>query len=127
MKIQADIQDNCLNRRFVLNTFQVSQSIFGDVQNVELIPNGAEIPVTEDNRAQFVEQYVRYLLVSSVAKQFDAFSAGFHKVQSCREHLYASFKFSKSSFFGLLLIFEKAFNLAGMMPNLKGMKFYLHF
>ncbi|XP_020912607.1 ubiquitin-protein ligase E3A [Exaiptasia diaphana] len=62
-------------------SFQVSSAdVYGKVHNVDLLPNGSQIAVTNDNRQKFVELYVKYLLVDSVAKQFDAFSQGFHKV-----------------------------------------------
>jgi len=61
-------------------TFQVSSSEFGNLQSVELLPNGEDISVTNFNREQFVSLYVNHLLVKSVERQFQAFSRGFHKV-----------------------------------------------
>jgi hypothetical protein len=62
--------------------FQISHVYYGKVANVDLVPNGSEISVTNANRTKFVNLYVKYLLVDSVAKQFDAFARGFHKVSN---------------------------------------------
>ena len=47
---------------------------------VELVPNGSDIPVTNENRHLFVDLYVDYLLTVSVTQQFEAFSCGFYQV-----------------------------------------------
>ncbi|EDO40302.1 predicted protein, partial [Nematostella vectensis] len=74
LEYEGDVEDT------FCYTFQVSAMSYGKVCDRELIPNGAEVPVNNENREEFVHRYVKYLLVDSVAKQFDAFSAGFHKV-----------------------------------------------
>lgn len=78
------------------------------MKDIELIPNGAEVPVTEENRERFVEAYVHHLLVSSVAKQFDAFSSGFHKVTAEASKLF-NIKFVSFLFFVELSNFIKTF------------------
>lgn len=47
---------------------------------VELCPDGPSVPVTADNREQYVQAYTHHLLVSSVSRQYDAFARGFRKV-----------------------------------------------
>lgn len=47
---------------------------------VELLPGGADVPVTSGNRAAFVNLYVQHVLDILVSKQFAAFAAGFHQV-----------------------------------------------
>ncbi|KAJ3367951.1 putative E3 ubiquitin-protein ligase HTD2 [Kappamyces sp. JEL0680] len=42
----------------------------------DLIPNGSEIPVTKDNRQDFVNKYLDFLLNSSVEDAFKAFQSG---------------------------------------------------
>ena len=59
---------------------QVEYDFFGELRRHELKPGGAAIPVTADNRAEFVGLMVDYYLNESVATQFAAFSAGFHEV-----------------------------------------------
>lgn len=66
--------------------FQISTvDVYGKVETVDLLCNGSKIPVTNCNRKTFVDLYVKHLLVDSVAKQFDAFSWGFHKVMNHRK------------------------------------------
>ncbi|CAB4065002.1 Zinc finger SWIM domain-containing protein 6,Zinc finger SWIM domain-containing protein 5,Zinc finger SWIM domain-containing protein 4,Probable E3 ubiquitin-protein ligase HERC4 [Lepeophtheirus salmonis] len=47
---------------------------------VELKPNGENIDVTLENRQEYINLYVDYILNKSVATQYDAFHKGFHKV-----------------------------------------------
>ncbi len=35
---------------------------FGEVESVDLLPGGGDVPVTAANRQQYVELYVRHLL-----------------------------------------------------------------
>lgn len=59
-------------------TFEVTyQGLFDKVQSVELIPNGANVPVTNKNREQFVALYTDYLINRSIAKAFNHFAIGF--------------------------------------------------
>ncbi|KAJ9519970.1 hypothetical protein QJQ45_014702 [Haematococcus lacustris] len=55
----------------------VSEEAWGVRREVELVPGGADIPVTEGNREQYVAALVDYHLNSSVAWQYEAFSHGF--------------------------------------------------
>ena len=57
--------------------FTVDQGCFGQVKSFELLPGGQNIPVTEDNRHQYVDLYVDFLLNESVRAQFNAFRKGF--------------------------------------------------
>lgn len=47
---------------------------------IELIPNGANIPVTIDNIGSYVEKVIDFTLGSGVQRQVDAFRAGFSQV-----------------------------------------------
>lgn len=60
--------------------FVASVERYGVVSNVPLIPNGEKTPVTNANRHEFVEAYVRYLLDTAVARQFEPFKRGFFTV-----------------------------------------------
>jgi ubiquitin-protein ligase E3 A len=61
-------------------TFQIVYDFFG--QNIvhNLLLNGANIPVTNDNKQQYIDLYVQYLLEESVKQQFDWFWKGFRHV-----------------------------------------------
>ncbi|KAK5725715.1 putative E3 ubiquitin-protein ligase [Elasticomyces elasticus] len=53
---------------------------YGVTTNVPLIPNGEGTAVTNDNRQEFVDAYIRWLLDTSVARQFEPFKRGFFTV-----------------------------------------------
>jgi len=60
--------------------FQMTYEVFGETRTVDLKPGGGDIPVTADNRQEYVDLYVDYVLNKSVKRQFDAFERGFKKV-----------------------------------------------
>eukprot|EP00752_Nemacystus_decipiens_P004319 g3945.t1 len=61
-------------------TFQISYEVFGAVKTFDLKEGGGETAVTRDNRQEYVDLYVRWLLVDSVKDQYGPFERGFHKV-----------------------------------------------
>nr|XP_054753405.1 probable E3 ubiquitin-protein ligase HECTD2 [Lytechinus pictus] len=61
-------------------TFQVSHSSMGDVLTIDLVLNGSNIPVTNQNREEYARLYVQHLLVDSISRQFEAFARGFHSI-----------------------------------------------
>lgn len=63
-------------------SFEVEYEFFGQMRTDELKPGGADIPVTHNNRQEFVDLMTDYYLSKSVARQFRAFATGFHSV-SC--------------------------------------------
>jgi len=60
--------------------FTYSYESYGAQVVVPLKPDGDQIPVTKENRAEFVQLYVEHVLEKSVARQFGAFSRGFLRV-----------------------------------------------
>eukprot|EP00879_Flechtneria_rotunda_P005191 GHRR01005473.1.p1 GENE.GHRR01005473.1~~GHRR01005473.1.p1 ORF type:complete len:1380 (+),score=526.24 GHRR01005473.1:240-4379(+) len=58
-------------------TFAVEMDYFGDVRTISLKAGGEDIPVTEENRHEYVELMVDYLLNRSIRRQFEAFAHGF--------------------------------------------------
>lgn len=52
----------------------------GKEQKVELKPGGSDIPVTSENREEYVLLYAKWLLVDSVQPQWDAFEKGLLRV-----------------------------------------------
>jgi E3 ubiquitin-protein ligase HERC4 len=60
--------------------FEITREVYGEVKTIELIPNGSQINVTQQNKQQFVDVYVDYIFNASVKEQFDAFNHGFHRV-----------------------------------------------
>ncbi|XP_014676570.1 PREDICTED: ubiquitin-protein ligase E3A-like [Priapulus caudatus] len=64
-----------------MQTFRVSYTdVFGANLTQHLKPDGDKIPVTKDNRQEFVELYADFLLNKMAARQFRAFKTGFQMV-----------------------------------------------
>jgi len=61
-------------------SFEVTWTSFGADHVTELKPGGSEILITGENRKEYVELYVRWLLEQSVEQQFGAFKQGFDRV-----------------------------------------------
>ncbi|KAM9726329.1 putative E3 ubiquitin-protein ligase HECTD2 [Menidia menidia] len=59
---------------------QVVQEELGVVRSYNLKPGGDKIPVSKQNRNEYVQLYVDFLLNKSIYKQFAAFYHGFHSV-----------------------------------------------
>lgn len=57
--------------------FVVELDRYGSTEVVPLCTNGANRPVTNSNRQEFVELYVRFLLDTQVIRQFEPFKRGF--------------------------------------------------
>lgn len=53
---------------------------YGLVNDVPLVPGGEKMTVTNDNRQDFVDAYVKYLLDNAVSRQFEPFKRGFFTV-----------------------------------------------
>nr|XP_033799293.1 probable E3 ubiquitin-protein ligase HECTD2 isoform X2 [Geotrypetes seraphini] len=64
------------------STFQVFQEEFGVIKSYNLKPSGDKIPVTNQNRKEYIQLYVDFLLNKSIYKQFATFYCGFHSVCS---------------------------------------------
>ncbi|XP_041647058.1 ubiquitin-protein ligase E3A isoform X2 [Cheilinus undulatus] len=59
-------------------TFQISHTdLFGNPVLYDLKEQGEQIPVTKENRQEFVDLYAEYMLNKSVETQFKAFKKGF--------------------------------------------------
>ena len=60
---------------FCLN-FEVTWTSLGSEKRIELKANGADIPITSSNKEEYALLYVRWLLVDSIKKQWEAFENG---------------------------------------------------
>ncbi|XP_026322032.1 probable E3 ubiquitin-protein ligase HERC4 isoform X2 [Hyposmocoma kahamanoa] len=60
--------------------FAVNTVVFDEIQVHPLKENGVNISVTYENKDEYVEMYVDFLLNKSVENQFKAFNQGFQKV-----------------------------------------------
>ncbi|KAG7377858.1 putative E3 ubiquitin-protein ligase HTD2 [Phytophthora pseudosyringae] len=73
--------------------FEYSYEVFGEVKTVELKLGGSSIPVTNDNREEYVALYVDYVLNKSVSRQYAAFHQGFHQV--CNREVLSMFRWEE--------------------------------
>ncbi|XP_075242602.1 putative E3 ubiquitin-protein ligase HECTD2 isoform X1 [Convolutriloba macropyga] len=60
--------------------FTASVSENGSVNTFNLKSNGSKIPVTNDNRQEYVNRYLEFNLNKYAQSQFEAFYKGFHQV-----------------------------------------------
>lgn len=60
----------------ITETFSVETDDFGVTQVVELVENGSHIPVTEENKHEYVQRIVEYRLTGSVEAQLEEFLKG---------------------------------------------------
>ncbi|THH09353.1 hypothetical protein EW145_g2068 [Phellinidium pouzarii] len=61
-------------------TFSTTEERFGEIVIIALCPNGSEIPVTEENKADYVNAVVNHRISKRVKDQFDAFMSGFNEL-----------------------------------------------
>jgi E3 ubiquitin-protein ligase HUWE1 len=61
-------------------TFVAEQDFFGRVEEIELIENGRNIPVTNENKQLYIEKLTYFKLYTSIQKQIDAFLEGFYEL-----------------------------------------------
>mmetsp|Transcript_747 Transcript_747/g.1813 ORF Transcript_747/g.1813 Transcript_747/m.1813 type:complete len:4405 (+) Transcript_747:307-13521(+) len=75
--LEYNLGDLCLDL-----TFSVEDHSFGRNQVVDLIPNGRNIPVTEDNKARYVSLVCKNRMTTAISSQIKAFLDGFHELVS---------------------------------------------
>ena len=74
--LENDITD------IITETFSIDADDYGEQKVIDLKPNGRNIPVTEENKAEYVKLVVEYRLVESIKDQLNAFLEGFHDIIS---------------------------------------------
>lgn len=62
------------------NTFSVDDERFGERIQVDLIPNGSQIDVTNENKHEYVDLLVQWRAVTRIREQMDALKAGFFEM-----------------------------------------------
>ena len=73
IKINLDEQDLGLD-------FCVSFERFGHTDEVELVPNGSSVPVTNDNKKDYIRRRCAFLMTGQIEAQLVQFLAGFYEV-----------------------------------------------
>jgi len=61
-------------------TFSTEDDRFGEVVTVELKPGGEEIPVTNENKKEYVELVKNWRIQKRIEEQFDNFAAVFNEL-----------------------------------------------
>jgi len=59
--------------------FTAQHDEWGKVKEVELVPGGAEIEVTDANKLQYVQLLAAHKMTSAIKEQIDAFLEGFYQ------------------------------------------------
>jgi len=72
--LENDITD------IIVETFSVEDDEFGVTKVVDLIENGRNIPVTDENKHEYVRLIVEHKLLTSVKEQMENFLKGFHDI-----------------------------------------------
>jgi len=60
--------------------FCIDVDRFGEISEVELVPGGANIPVTNENKREYVDRVVQVKLVERIKKQMESFKEGFFEL-----------------------------------------------
>ncbi|KAI0755393.1 HECT-domain-containing protein [Daedaleopsis nitida] len=60
--------------------FTVAEEEFGVTKTIDLIPNGSNIPVTRENRLQYIYLVAHYRLTQQIKKQSNAFFEGLSEI-----------------------------------------------
>lgn len=68
--LENDITD------IITETFSVETDDFGDKKTIDLVPDGRNVPVTEENKHEYVRLLVEYRLLTSVQEQMENFLVG---------------------------------------------------
>lgn len=61
-------------------TFSVEEDQFGVLVTIDLKPDGRDIPVTDENKMEYIELVVRWRIGKRVEEQKDAFLEGFYEL-----------------------------------------------
>ena len=64
----------------VCSNFEVEYDYYGEQRKIPLKEGGSDIPITNDNRLEFVELFTKWKLHDSIYSQFGAFADGFLEV-----------------------------------------------
>lgn len=64
----------------VVETFSVEEEAFGEHKTIDLIENGRNIEVTNENKQEYVRLIVEHKLLTSVKVQMEHFLMGFHGI-----------------------------------------------
>ncbi|KAE9242222.1 E3 ubiquitin-protein ligase [Phytophthora fragariae] len=74
------ILDNSIADLGLELTFSAEQSNFGKFEVVDLIPNGRNVVVTDENKMEYVKLVTHHRMATGIRQQIDSFLKGFHQL-----------------------------------------------
>jgi len=74
------ILDNDITDMGLGLTFQVETDVFGAMREIELLPNGSKISVTQENKDEYVQLVTELRMTGAIRTQIDYFLTGFYQV-----------------------------------------------
>ncbi|XP_071965157.1 E3 ubiquitin-protein ligase NEDD4-like [Antedon mediterranea] len=60
--------------------FAVDDESFGQTRTIPLLPNGADLAVTNQNKEQYIKLIIDYRFITRIEKQMNSFKAGFSEL-----------------------------------------------
>ncbi|KAI1778369.1 HECT-domain-containing protein [Hypoxylon cercidicola] len=72
--------DNDISGGILEQTFSTEDERFGVITVEDLIPDGRNIEVTNENKKEYVDLMVKWRIEKRIAEQFQAFKEGFHEL-----------------------------------------------
>ncbi|KAI9690812.1 MAG: hypothetical protein M1822_008431 [Bathelium mastoideum] len=72
--LENDITD------IITETFSVQVDEFGVQKTIDLVENGRNIAVTEENKREYVQRVTEHKMIGSVSEQLEHFLTGFHDI-----------------------------------------------
>ena len=73
--LENSIEDMCIELFFCVET-----NDFGEDKQIELIPGGSSIAVTDENKFEYARLVAHYRMTTSIKEQITAFLDGFYAV-----------------------------------------------
>lgn len=61
-------------------TFSIEAEEFGEMKVIDLLPDGRNVPVTQENKIEYVKLITEQKLTKSIQEQIDAFLKGFYEI-----------------------------------------------
>ncbi|KAI5480937.1 putative e3 ubiquitin-protein ligase hula protein [Pseudohyphozyma bogoriensis] len=72
--------ENDITEAGLENDFVDEFEVFGEVQQIDLVPNGSNTPVTEENKAEYIKLLCQHRLKGRVEPQLQSFKRGLHEI-----------------------------------------------
>lgn len=71
--LENDVESLCA-------TFSVEQDFFGKVEEIELVPGGKKVQVTNQNKEEYLQKLTYFKLYDNIKQQIEAFLEGFYEL-----------------------------------------------